>query len=317
MTTSSHRKLANEFDLFEFAPGKKGTWGTLQRMLPDVQTALFFGKAYDLDYHKLSDLVYTLFKSPLIDVLRKGNHSVDLQGYIVSVVPTDVMAELGSVATGDPVPQGEFLPELFKAAEITIATSIKSVTDKLALVLDTLPSKTGNMVFGHMAKLNKQRGSIGTYNAQIRHAQVPSSLVILDVSGSMTEETIRVIVDDVVAMSWEAEATLAIVSNTCHVWEPGTYNTKDILARAEYGGTRYETLAPLFDGRDWGTVITVADYDSSYSASQALSKMSGRIGEVIDISLVNRVTYLAECVGQLADKVTPVLIANSPYVLSN
>jgi hypothetical protein len=34
------------------------------------------------------------------------------------------------------------------------------------------------------------------------------------------------------------------------------------------------------------------------------------------MSLVNRPTYLAEVVGQLAAKVTPVLVAQSPYVLS-
>jgi hypothetical protein len=34
------------------------------------------------------------------------------------------------------------------------------------------------------------------------------------------------------------------------------------------------------------------------------------------VSLVNRPTYLAECVGQLAAKVRPLLIAATSYVLS-
>ena len=35
---------------------------------------------------------------------------------------------------------------------------------------------------------------------------------------------------------------------------------------------------------------------------------------MLDISLVNRPSFLAECVGLLANKVTPILIGNSQYV---
>jgi hypothetical protein len=81
-------------------------------------------------------------------------------------------------------------------------------------------------------------------------------------------------------------------------------------------GTHYETLTPLMK-RDWGTVITIADYDSSQSAKNHLRDNAfGRIGQVLDLSLVNRPTYLAECVGQFADKVTPLLVGSSDYVLS-
>ena len=164
------------------------------------------------------------------------------------------------------------------------------------------------MVFETMAKFNKQRPSIGMYQASIKHEQVPDVLVILDVSGSMREDTIRAIVDDVVGLSWEAKAHLAIVSDNAYVWEPGSYNVDDVLAMAEYGGTQYEMLAPLLD-RDWGTVVTIADYDSSLGAKQALAKRKGRIGTVLDISLVGKPTFLSECVGQLADEVKPLLVA--------
>ena len=164
------------------------------------------------------------------------------------------------------------------------------------------------MVFETMAKFNKQRPSIGMYQASIKHEQVPDVLVILDVSGSMREDTIRAIVDDVVGLSWEAKAHLAIVSNNAYVWEPGSYNVDDVLAMAEYGGTQYEMLAPLLD-RDWGTVVTIADYDSAYIAKSVIGNCTGHIGTVLDISLVNRSTFLAECVGQLADKVQPLMVA--------
>ena len=55
--------------------------------------------------------------------------------------------------------------------------------------------------------------------------------------------------------------------------------------------------------------VTIADYDSSLGAKQVLASRSGRIGTVLDISLVGKPTFLSECVGQLADEVKPLLVA--------
>jgi hypothetical protein len=162
--------------------------------------------------------------------------------------------------------------------------------------------------------MNAKRPVIGDYRAAVTHARQKQNLLILDVSGSMNSSTIARIVDDVVALSYTANACMAIVSDTTTYWEAGAYDTAAILAKATYGGTHYETLANLMD-RDWGTVITVADYDSSWSAKDHIAQCKGHIDEVIDVSLVNRPTYLAECVGQLADKVSPILIGSTGYVL--
>lgn len=164
------------------------------------------------------------------------------------------------------------------------------------------------MLFASMAKINRLRPTVGVYGAHIRHAPVPEVLVVLDVSGSMTEETIEAIIGDVVAMSYNANASLAVVSNSAFLWAPGGYSVKDVLAKAEYGGTHYEQLKPLFD-QSWGTVITIADYDSSPIAKKTLANCKGRIGQVLDISLVSRTTFLAECVGQLAYEVRPLMLA--------
>ena len=119
-------------------------------------------------------------------------------------------------------------------------------------------------------------------------------------------------VNDVVALSYQANAHMAIVSDSCFHWEPGTYDVDTVLRHAQYSGTHYETLAPLFEGHDWGTVITVADYDSSLSAKEYLARhMTGEVEQVLDISLVNRPTFLAECVGQRAKEVRPILISNT------
>lgn len=314
--TISSAELARSLDLFEFAPGKKASWQTLKDMLPDVETALFFAKVYNLTAEKLGQLVLKLFRTPVTEALLTGDHSTELQDYIVDVVP-DAVDWIGkSVTFNDTRPHAELLPEFWAQLEVTVASSIKEVAEKIGHTLDRLPSKEGAMTFGYLNKLNRQRHTIGDYRAVIRHDPVPPVLVILDVSGSMTAETIRAIAGDVVAMSWDANAYLAIVSNTCRVWDPGTFNVDDVLREAEYAGTHYEQLAPLFDGRNWGTVITIADYDSSRSAKQALAGSASTIEQVIDVSLVNRPTFLAECVGQLANKVTPILVGNSQYVVS-
>lgn len=316
--TSSNKSLRSSLDLVEVKPGKHFSLQVLKDLLPDVKTILFFGKAYKLDYVQLSALMSKLLHSDLAVALFEGNHSIELQDYIVDDLmpgfPPDV--EHGDPVFDPEVPGGEILPEIWEQLEVVVAESIQKVADKLSDVIGLLPGKQGSMVFNHMLTLNRQRPVLGNYQAQVKHAHQRENLLILDVSGSMTEYTIRKIIQDVVALSWKADAHMAIVSNTCTYWTPGSYSVDEVLRNAEYGGTQYEMLAPLFD-RDWGTVITVADYDSSRDAKRVLADCVGRIDQVLDISLVNRPTYLAECVGQLADEVRPLLIANSYYVISN
>lgn len=313
--TMSSTDAERAMQLFEFAPGKRASWAALGRILPDVATALFFAKAMKMDYQRLSELLFGLFRSSVVVALSEGNHSTSLQDYVVETVPPYVWPEGKAPDFNPTVPPSEVLPELWEAATIQVASSIAEVAEKLAGVLHALPSKEGEMAFAHLAKLNRQRPTIGVYQARIQHRVVPDSLVVLDVSGSMTEETIRKIVGDVVALSWKANAHLAIVSDSTFLWEPGSFDAKAVLRRAEFGGTHYETLAPLLN-RDWGTVVSIADYDSSASAKRFLSSSSGRIGKVLDISLVNRPTFLGECLAQLADEVEPLLVATGYYPIS-
>lgn len=293
--------------LFEVKPDIYLSAGTLRRHLPTVELALFFAKVYQLDYTKLGQLLRMLFNTPVVQALTEGSHSVELQDYLVETVPTEILAEMQQF-TSEPMPSSEVLVQLWKSLEVEVAKSIQEVANKLAGTLHLLPSKEGDMLFASMAKINRLRPTVGVYGAHIRHAPVPEVLVVLDVSGSMTEETIEAIIGDVVAMSYNANASLAVVSNSAFLWAPGGYSVKDVLAKAEYGGTHYEQLKPLFD-QSWGTVITIADYDSSPSAMKTLANCKGHIGQVLDISLVSRTTFLAECVGQLADEVRPLMLA--------
>ena len=305
--SQSTSSSSNDMTLFEVKPDIYLSAGTLRRHLPTVELALFFAKVYQLDYTKLGQLLRMLFDTPVVQALTEGSHSVELQDYLVETVPTEILAEMQQF-TSEPMPSSEVLVQLWKSLEVEVAKSIQEVANKLAGTLHLLPSKEGDMLFASMAKINRLRPTVGVYGAHIRHAPVPEVLVVLDVSGSMTEETIEAIIGDVVAMSYNANASLAVVSNSAFLWAPGGYSVKDVLAKAEYGGTHYEQLKPLFD-QSWGTVITIADYDSSPIAKKTLANCKGRIGQVLDISLVSRTTFLAECVGQLAYEVRPLMLA--------
>ena len=216
------------------------------------------------------------------------------------------------------VPHGEILPQMWDAIDLTIARSISEVVDKLSGVLDALPGNQGTMTFGHLMQLNKRRPTVGDYRARISHQHGGKNLVVLDVSGSMSEPTVRAIAGDVVALAYKANAAFAIVSNDTMYWDPGTFGVEDVLRHAQYSGTHYETLAPLFDRTHWDVVVSIADYDSSLSAQQWVRDHSnGTIKKLLDMSLVNRPTFLAEVLGQLAESVEPLLIANSEYVLGS
>jgi hypothetical protein len=314
--TISRSDLKASLEIIEVKPGKKFSLSVLKDLLPDVETVLFFGKVYELDYTQLSNVLRLVLNSDLANELFSGDHSTELQDYVVDMVAYVPHLEAGDIAFKPDVPKGEILPQMWDMLEVEVAESIKAVAEKLSTVIDALPGKQGNMLFKTMSVMNAKRPIVGDYRAHIHHAPVKENLVIFDVSGSMTSTTVEKIVGDVVALSYKANAHMAIVSNTCTYWSPGSYGVDEVLAAAEFGGTHYEELSPLFD-RDWGTVITIADYDSSWSARDVLARCTGRIDEVLDISLVNQPTFLAECVGQLAGQVRPLLIAATQSVLGS
>jgi len=299
-------------DLIEIKPGLKFSRAALTQILPTPEMALFFGKVYKLDEVQLGSLLHTLFKSTVTDALFAGaaEHSMELQDYVIDDLGYGYAFELGEVTFSPDVPHGEILPELWKSLEVEVARSITDVAAKLKDVIGHMPGKEGEMLFKTMATMNAKRPTLGDHKAYIHHASKPSNLVILDVSGSMNRDTVRAIVEDAVAMSYMADAHFATVSYTATTWGPGEYDAASILKVAEYGGTHYEELAPLLN-QDWGVVVTIADYDSSPAAARAIAKCTGRIQQVLDISLVSRPTYLSEVLGQLADEVKPLLVAKN------
>ena len=322
-TRLTEHELKDSLTLFEFVPGKRASIKVLADLLPDIETVLFFGQVYHLTEAKLRELVLMLFKTPFFTALLDSaeQHSSTLQGYVLPMLTKEEAEQyrnhLSAVppAEGHVVPNSELLVAAWEAQLTEVAESIETVANKVAGVLDLLPSKYGTMTMQHLRQLNTQRGSIGKYSAQITHQRNIDRLVILDVSGSMSEHTVRAIVGDVVALAYKANATLAVVSNRTYYWSPGEFTVASVLNTAEFGGTQYETLIPLLQ-QDWEKVITIADYDSSPHAKEQIREAaSGHIGEVLDMSLVDRPTFLAECVGQLAQSVRPFLIGTSRRVL--
>lgn len=295
--------------------GKKFPDTTLRALLPDVESALFFAKLYQLDAADLSTLFYTVFRDPVVLALTAEGetHSIELQDYVVSTIDE---LSVGDIVfdPAAPEPKGVILPEVWESLEVEIADAIQQVADKLKDAVAHMPGKQGQMLFKSMAVLNSKRPVIGDYKAQIHHPPHNPALVILDVSGSMTEEAVTTILEDVLAMSYTADAWFAIVSNTATLWHPGAAKLDDVRLMCEYGGTHYEQLLPIFDMQDWGTVVTVADYDSSWSAKDAFDDCINTVDQVLDISLVSRPTFLSECVGRLSkEPVKPLMVARSDY----
>ena len=314
----SRAGVSQAVKLLDLGGGRKIPISSLKQMLPDVETALFFAKAYDLDYSSLSELVRELFHTDVVQaLLAEGDqHSTDLQGYIADTVP-DYVEDKSSIGYSEDVaaPDTVLLKQAWDAALVEVAQSIKDVARKLGDVLEAMPSKYGEMSFAHLRQLNVKRNSIGQYAARVQHQRTAPRLVVLDVSGSMSESTVRRIADEVVGLAYGVDAAMAVVSNTATFWEAGAFTTADVLRAAEYGGTFYEQLVPLFE-RDWETVITIADYDSSKSVLPLFRKATGRVKQVIDVSLVNRPTFLAECVGQIATEVKPILVGQGSYPMT-
>jgi hypothetical protein len=315
--------IKGQYEVTTFTSGVSFPTKFLQDSITDVETAMFVAKVYGLDPQDTASLLRLTCPGPVVHALTDEAllHSMDLQDYLVEEFQDangdwyypDLEFFDGEPGVAKPV-DAELLPEVWQSMELVIAESIEKVAETIKDTIGHMPGKTGEMVFKSLAKVNKQRPTIGQYTAGIKHNPVGDVLVVFDVSGSMSEHTVRTIVDDVVGLAYEANASLAIVSNTCTYWEPGGFSTQEVLDAAEYMGTHYETLFPLFDDRNWDIVITIADYDSAYSAKSVLARCQGTIGELFDVSLVNRSTYLAECLGQLAKEVKPLLIASNYLV---
>ena len=300
--------------LYEVKKGLRVPASAFPEMFPDTESIIWFAKLYRLSAADLGRLFIAARPyDDLVTALTCGEHSQELQDYLVEVGYQSLI-DNGDIDWYDgPPPKADLLGALWESVEVEVAEAIEQVADKIAGSVEHMTGKQGYMTFQSLMVLNTKRPTIGDHRAVIKHHAQQDHLLVLDVSGSMSEGTVKQLVEPVVGLGYMANAHLAIVSDTTTVWNPGEYTVESVLARAEYAGTHYETLAPLFTDRNWGTVITVADYDSSRSAREAIKKCNGTIEQVLDISLVSTPTYLSEVVGQLAGSVRCLMTASSDY----
>jgi len=297
-------------DLVDVKAGVVFPLSTLKKILDTNRRLATFAAHFQLDQYELGSLLRLVRPGvTMVQFLSDSAafHSMELQTYIVGLgFEHDIRA--GEIDAPDEVGDDELLVELFEQFRVKVATQIDDFAVEMDAALKSAKPKKAKKVLRRMRKLHKTVTKIGLEELVIeRYGQEPV-LVILDVSASMGEPLIEAIVEPVVAMAVEADAYLAIVSNTTTWWRPGEFSVASVLAAAEFQGTKYETLKVLLD-KDWSTVVTVADYDSSMGAKHAIADCTGKIGQVLDISVVECPTFLSECVGQLAGEVRPLMVA--------
>ena len=314
-------ELQTALTVVEVRPGMKVGLGVLRSSITDLAEFAHFAAIFKLSEHEARELYTTVFPGTRggfswAALVSDVAHSTTLQSYIVETAPQDVVEMYGELSEKKkrkiPTPSQDTLARLQGIEQLTVAPSIAEVALKLHGAIEHLPVTQASMTLAAMLKFNTQYNTVGTYGAKIvRPNRVHPNLVVLDDSGSMSEQTIKAIIDEVVALGHHANAHLVLVSNTARHWTPGTYNSKSVLREAQYSGTHYESLSPLFLNQQWDTVITIADYDSSWSACEYLLRESGStsIRELIDISLVSKPSFLAECLGQFAQSAKPMVIA--------
>src|SRR5690242_18782309 len=148
-STISSSDLQASLQIVEVKPGKRFSVATLRSLLPDVETALFFGKVYALDASQLAALLHTVLNTDLSSALfgEGAMHSNELQGYLLDGY--DECLDCGSSAAycdcdnpdwvhrqpviggqydGDvvldpAVPHGEILPAVWEQLEVEVAAS--------------------------------------------------------------------------------------------------------------------------------------------------------------------------------------------------
>ena len=94
-TTTSSTDLAASLEIIEVKPGVRFSIATLRSFLPDVETLLFFGKVYELDYRQVSNLLLKVLRTDVSTALFGEG-----PGGIVVSGPRAALLELSAKAAG-------------------------------------------------------------------------------------------------------------------------------------------------------------------------------------------------------------------------
>src|SRR5690349_9182993 len=132
--------LRSSADVVTFDSGRAFPKQFLTDALPDVETALFFAKVYELSPSDVAKTLQICVPSMVVDALtaEAGMHSLSLQDYLVDEFYDDgewhydsleFLEKLNGVAAPA---NAEILPEVWKNIELTIADSIQTVASTIS-----------------------------------------------------------------------------------------------------------------------------------------------------------------------------------------
>lgn len=261
------------------------------------------------------------------DYIAAGGHSATLQQWWddigISIPVPDEEEVIDDGAVQDVFDEDDYdvqtLYDMVNTSLVKLPQSIRELGDGLFIeVLSKLPAGDAYYTLDHVMQLSKF-GTYGTMKEQIEYEQDTVACVVLDDSGSMGRPLGQAIVGAAVNLADSLKCDLILVSSYAYRFPAGTFNTDSVMARWENGWTFYNQLIPYFRdiSQSYDVVVTIADYDSVPShKEQILRACSARIQVLYDICVQYtedgngniRTSYLAECLGQLADRVVPVFV---------
>ena len=304
--------------------------GVLAEIVTTPKQAMFLIKALGTQVINpaltLGRLFNVLDLGSVADYLAMGGHSTELQDWwdangIDFEVPDHetVITANESADIEDEEGDADTLLDLVNNSLVKLPTTITELADELFVdVLSKQPSGQASYVLDHLMQVSKF-GQIGTVKTGLEYQADTKAAIVLDCSGSMGTKLGKAIAESVVRLADTLKCDLILVSSTAVRLPAGTFGVKTVLANWQNQLTLYNQLIPYFRdiSQSYDTVITIADYDSIASHKLAIQQECGaRIQKVYDVCVEYvedgrgnlRTSFLAECLGQLADEVIPVFV---------
>ena len=269
------------------------------------------------------------------DAISAGGHSTTLQTWLEEEgltipVPDDelVLDEGKEQQDFEADPDLDTLLELVNTALVKLPQSIRELGEGLFLeVLSKQPSGQASYALDHIMAVSKF-GQVGTVKTQMEYEVDTNAVVVVDDSGSMGVALGRAIAEPIVRLADSLKCDLILVSSTATRFPAGTFDVQTILDHWENGWTFYNQLIPFFKdvSQSYDVIVTIADYDSHSEHKAEILKKCGAHAQVLyDINVAYttdgdgnlKTSYLAECLGQLADRVVPVFVGAKGMDYSN
>ncbi len=269
------------------------------------------------------------------DAISAGGHSSTLQTWLeeeglVIPVPDDelVIDEGYTLDEAEPDEDLDTLLTLVNTALVKLPTSIRELGEGLFLeVLSKQPSGQASYALDHVMQVSKF-GQVCTVKTQMEYEVDTTAVVVADCSGSMGIALGRAIAEPIVRLADSLKCDLILVSTTAVRFPAGTFSVETVIDNWQNGWTYYNQLIPCFKdiSQSYDVVVTIADYDShAEHKREILAKCGARAQVLYDINVQYtedadgniKTSFLAECLGQLADRVVPVFVGAKGMDYSN